>query len=194
MNRNDDNTIDEEVMAKAPKLSTPVAPERDLWPGIEQVISAPVVKERTIWNTVWAQAAAVILLVGGSSGLTYMAMTGDDAGTVPGIASPVPLVFEPVSGSFGSQYFLGPDYQDARRVVSSNLSERLDDLSPEAREEVLANIEAIRQAIDEINRALAGDPGNVLLQELLIDTYRDELSVMKQVDTISNNAMYRSDI
>jgi hypothetical protein len=194
MNRNDDKTMDEKVMDRAAELSAPVAPERDLWPGIEQIISAPVVRERTAWNTMWAQAAAVILLVGGSSGLTYMAMSGDVDPTVPTVASPMNLVFEPVSGSFGSQYYLGPDYQDARRVVSSNFSARLDDLSPEAREEVLANIQTIRDAIADINRALAEDPGNVLLQELLIDTYRDELSVMKKVDTISNNAMYRSDI
>lgn len=194
MNRNDDNTIDEDVMAKAARLSTPVAPDRDLWPGIEQVITAPVVRERTVWNTVWAQAAAVVLLIGGSSGLTYMAMSGDDVGTVPAGGTPIELAFEPVSGSFGSQYFLGPDYQDARRVVSGNLSERLDDLSPEAREEVLANIETIRQAIEDINRALAADPDNVLLQEMLIEIYRNELFVMKKVDTISNNAMYRTDI
>ena len=43
-------------------------------------------------------------------------------------------------------------------------------------------------------RALAEDPGNVLLQELLIETYRDELDVMKRVDAISNNAMVRGDI
>jgi len=194
MNRNDDNNFDDELMAKAARLSKPVVPKRDLWPEIEQVISAPVVRERSAWNTVWAQAAAVILLVGGSSGMTYMAMSGDGDSTVPIIDAHTQLVFEPVSGSFGSQYFLGPDYQDAHRVVSDNLNERLADLSPEAREEVLANIETIRRAIDEINRALAEDPGNVLLQELLIDTYRDELSVMKKVDSISNNAMYRSDI
>lgn len=194
MNRNDDRNMDEKVMERAAELAAPITPERDLWPGIEQVISAPVVKERTVWNTVWAQAAAVILLVGGSSGLTYMAMSGDSDPTVPTVAATMDLVFEPVSGSFGSQYYLGPDYQDARRLVSDNLSERLDDLSPETREAVLANIETIRKAIEDINRALANDPDNVLLQELLIDTYRDELSVMKKVDTISNNAMYRSDI
>lgn len=189
MNRNDD-----EMMAKASRLETDVTPQRDLWPGIEQAIQAPVVARRSMWNTVWAQAAAILLLVGGSSGLTYLAMSGDGDATVPQVAPTTPLVFEPVSGSFGSQYFLGPDYQDARRVVSANLSEALEGLSPAAREEVLANIETIRQAIDDINRALAEDPDNVLLQELLIETYRDELDVMKRVDVISNYAMVRGDI
>jgi hypothetical protein len=195
MNRNDDNRFDDEVMARAARLATDVKPERDLWPGIEQAISAPVVHRRSMWNTVWAQAAAIVLLVGGSSGLTYLAMTGETGITEPdSFGPPTSLVFEPVSGSFGSQYYLGPDYIDARRVVSSNFDEHLQDLSPEARQEVLANIETIRNAIEEINIALAEDPDNVLLQELLIETYRDELDVMKKVSVISSYAMVRDDI
>jgi hypothetical protein len=194
MNERDDNANNAGLMAKAAKLSTAVTPERDLWPGIEQVITAPPRRERSMWNTVWAQAAAVVLLVGGSSGLTYLAMTGDEDATVPGVSGIQALTFEPVSGSFGSQYNLGPDYLDARRVVSENLDEQLGKLSPEAREAVQRNMATIQKAIEDINLALAEDPDNVLLQQLLIDTYHDELALMRQVDGISNAAMYREDI
>ena len=193
MNDRDENATEAELMAKAARLPTSVTPERDLWPGIEQAITAPP-RERSLWNGVWAQAAAIVLLVGGSSGLTYLAMTGDEDPTVPDAAGTAQLTFEPVSGSFGSQYNLGPDYQDARRVVSSNLDEQLEQLSPEARDAVRRNMATIRQAIDDINVALAEDPDNVLLQQLLIDTYLDELALMRQVDGISNAAMYREDI
>lgn len=194
MNRNDEDRFDDEVMAKAARLATAVAPQRDLWPGIEQAIGVPAPAPRSAWRSAWAQAAAVVLLVGGSSGLTYLAMTGAADPTVPDISAPVPLTFEPVSGSFGSQYNLGPDYIDARRVVSANLDEHLENLSPEARQAILANMETIRKAIEDINLALAENPGNVLLQELLIETYRDELNVMRKVGVISNYAMYRGDI
>ena len=194
MNERDDNANNAGLMAKAAKLSTAVTPERDLWPGIEQAITAPPRRERSMWNTAWAQAAAVVLLVGGSSGLTYLAMTADEDATVPGVSSPQALTFEPVAGSFGSQYNLGPDYLDARRVVSNNLDEQLDRLSPEAREAVQHNMATIQKAIADINLALAEDPDNVLLQQLLIDTYHDELALMRRVDGISNAAMYREDI
>lgn len=194
MNETDDNAMNAGLMAKAARLSTAVSPERDLWPGIEQAITAPPRRKRSTWSSVWAQVAAVVLLVGGSSGVTYLATTGGEDVTVPGVSGTRALTFEPVSGSFGSQYNLGPDYLDARRVVSGNLDERLARLSPETRDAVQRNMETIRKAIEDINLALAEDPDNVLLQQLLIDTYHDELALMRQVDGISNDAMFREDI
>ena len=194
MNGNDDKTFDDELMARAAQLSAPVPPERDLWPEIEQVISAPLQPGRSVWNRVWAQAAAVILLVGGSSGLTYMTMSGSEDATLPIAAEAPAFVFEQASANFGSRYTLGPDFQDVRRGLAAGLDDRLGNLSPEAREEVMQNLETIRKAIDDISNALTEEPDNVLLQELLIETYRDELSMMIKVDGITRAAMRRGDI
>ncbi len=193
MNENDENRFNDELMANAAKLKPAVRPARDLWPDIEKAINSPARPERSIWNSVWAQAAAIVLLVGGSSGITYLAVNdgGDPTTTVGG--TPV-LMFEPVSGSFGSQYNLGPDYQDARRDLVAKLDDRLGNLSPDTRDVVVSNLETIRQAISDINKALAEDPDNVLLQELLLGTYRDELSLMNQVESITRSAMRRGDI
>jgi hypothetical protein len=193
MNGKDDHTIEDELLAKAARLPTSVSPERDLWPDIERAVSAPAAPQRSAWNSVWAQAAVVLLLIGGSSGITYLSMSGDDA-TVPGVAETPQLVFEPVSASFGSQYTLGPDYVDARRVLTGNIDAKLDSLSPEARAEIVTNMQTIRQAIQDINIALAEEPDSVLLQELLLETYRNELSLMIHVDSITRDAMYRGDI
>ena len=153
MNEKDDSKFDDELMAAAAKLATEAKPEHDLWPGIEQAISAPVERRRTVWNTVWAQAAAVLLLVGGSSGITYLVMSGNVDPTSPVATNGTQLVFEPVSGSFGSQYHLGPEYLDARRNLEANLDEELRNLPRESRQDVMANIETIRDAIEEINKA-----------------------------------------
>lgn len=194
MSDSDETRIEDKLMATAAALPTDVRPERDLWPDIEQAISRPLAEKRSAWNTVWAQAAAVILLVGGSSGLTYLTMKSGEDMTVPAVAAPTPLSFEPVAASFGSQYTLGPDYVDARRVLTGNLDEELDRLAPEAREEVVKNMQTIRDAIDDINQALADDPDNVLLQRMLLNTYRDELSLMMQIDGITRQMMNRGDI
>ena len=194
MSGNDDRNFEDELMGKAAELPAAVSPGRDLWPGIEQVITAPLSPKRPVWTTIWAQAAAVVLLVGGSSTITYMATIDGGVTTQPAVADAPTLVFEPVSGSFGDQYNLGPDFIDARRDLAGRLDDELASLSPEARQEVITNIETIRAAIADINKALAEEPDNVLLQELLIDTYRDELSLMMKVDSISRAAMNRNDI
>ena len=192
MNDTDDSNFDD-LMTAAADLATEVKPGRDLWPGIEQAIVKPAQPARTMWNTVWAQAAAVLILVGGSSGLTYLAVKDSSDVTTPVAGGPT-LVFESASGSFGSQYNLGPDYLDAQRDLAGRLDDELDHLTPDVREAVVTNIAAIRTAIAEINLALAEDPDNVLLQELLLSTYREELTLMKQVNGFNLSAMRRDDI
>lgn len=189
-----DSASDQALMVAVQRMPRAVKPQRDLWPGIEQAIRQPARAQRSAWNTVWAQAAAVLLLVGGSSGLTYLAMTDGDGTVSPVASTGSTLVFEPVSGSFGSQYNLGPDYQDARRDLEGKLAVELQRLSPDARTAVEENLTTIRTAIDDINKALAEEPGNVLLQQLLMRTYRDELALMQHVDSIANSVMYRGDI
>ena len=194
MNDIDDENLNDGLIVAAGRLATDVKPQRDLWPGIEQAITQPARHGRSGWNTVWAQAAAVILLVGGSSGLTYLAVSDDNSAVSPVALSGPALNFQPVSGSFGSQYHLGPDYLDAKRDLEARLEEELTRLSPDTRNAVQSNMEEIRLAIEDINKALAEEPGNVLLQELLLRTYREELALMQHVDGIANSAMYRGDI
>lgn len=185
---NENQSFDDKLMKAARALETEVAPEHDLWPAIENAISRP---SRTSWNTVFAQAAAVLLLVGASSSLTYLAMN-EKTPIATFATDNTGLNFERVS--FGGHYTLGPGYQDARSSLRAQLDEELERLSPEARAEVVKNISAIRAAIDEINRALVDEPDNILLQELLLSTYREELSVMMKVDRVANAVMLRSDI
>ena len=182
---NENQRFDDKLMEAAQALGTEVAPERDLWPDIENAIAKP---SRGRWNTVLAQAAAVVLLVGASSGLTYLAMTKQATYVTP---SPT-LNYE--QASFGDSYMLGPDYQDARNSLRAQFDLQLERLTPEERAEVLRNVDAIRSVIEEINRALSNDPDNALLQELLLSTYQDELSILMKVDGVTKAVMYRNDL
>lgn len=193
MNEETNSKFDDELMAAAAKLSTEVAPERDLWPDIEQAILRPATPSRTVWGSVWARAAAVLLLIGGSSGVTYLAVT-EDANPVSPIAEGPVLIFEPASAQFGTLYNMSPDYQDARRSLASMIDDELSRLKPEEREEVERNIAVIHKAIDDINQALSQDPDNELLQKLLLNSYQEEIDLMWRVDSIANAAMRRGDI
>ena len=201
MNDRPDDGFDDALMAAAKELPAEVTPERDLWPGIEQAIAPPGASRRwawstawdTAWGTAWAQAAAVVLMIGASSGITYLVMNDGSDPTSP-VATGETLVFAPTSANFGDRYSLGPDFQDARSDLAGRLDEELERLSPEARAEVEKNLRTIRAAIDEINAALAEEPDNVLLQELLLSTYREELSLMIRVDGLASSVMRRNDI
>jgi hypothetical protein len=198
MNESDEGNIDyerDELMLAARRLPAGIAPARDLWPGIEKAIetTAAPSRGRPGWNRIFAQAAAVVLLVGGSSGITWLTMheEGQTVATEPGVEG---LSFQPVAGSFGSQYNLGPDFIEARNNLAFRLDEELARLSPATRQEVRTNLDTIRAAISEINLALANEPDNALLQGLLLSAYREELALMRRVDGIANSGMRRSDI
>lgn len=183
---NEDQNFDDKLMQAARSLQTEATPESDLWPEIENAIAKP---SRGRWNRVFAQAAAVVLLVGASSGITYLAMNKDGPYT-----QPVPSGLNFQQASFGDHYMLGPDYQDARNTLRAQFDEKIESLSPEAKAEVVRDIHAIRSVIEEINRALSNDPDNALLQELLLSTYKEELSLMMKVDNVTSAAMFRNDI
>jgi hypothetical protein len=177
---------DDKLIAEASKLSTEISPERDLWPGIEQAIRVP---QRSRWTPRFAQAAAVVLLVGASSMITWVA-TKDQTRIVEVV--PAGLVFE--QASFGGRYALGVGYQEAHRDLQAQLDSEMERLSPEARKEVEDNLAMIRGAIGQINKALADEPDNPLLQELLLQTYREELAMMQRVGGLTQHVMSRRDI
>ncbi|MCH8116822.1 MAG: hypothetical protein IIA78_01725 [Proteobacteria bacterium] len=177
---------EDRLMRDAGRLTTRISPERDLWPDIATAIAEQGGSRRT---PMLAQAAAVILLVAASSGVTYLAVNSDQP---PAEFVPSNLIFE--QASFGGRYQLGPDYQDARRHLASRLDRALARLSPDARAGVENNLQVIRDAINDINGALEHEPDNVLLQELLLSTYHQELRVMRNVGGLTHRVMSRNDI
>ena len=194
MNERDETEAGETdaLMRAARELPRGIAPQRDLWPGIEQAISKP--EPRRDWNRLLTQAAAVLLLVGGSSGLTWLALEGGQAPVQTGTRTQ-PLEFEMVAGSFGERYHLGPEFIDARNGLVAGLEAKLAQLPPETRLAVEQNIADIRAAISEMNQALANEPDNALLQDLLLSAYREELRLMRKVDSIATaTEMRRTDI
>ena len=180
---------DDKLTAAARQLATEIQPQRDLWPDIELAITEPA-PQRSRWTPMFAQAAAIVLLVGASSGLTYLAVKDNQPVMIP---QPTPeYTFE--RAAFGSNYTLGSDYLDTRADMVERFEQELVRLSPAERQDVEQSLEVIRAAIDEINAALQEDPDNVLLQDLLMKTYHEELNVMRKVGGVTQSVMSRRDI
>ena len=184
---------DDKLTASARQLAKEISPEQDLWPGIEAAITRPAIPEprRSRWTPMLAQAAAVVLLIGASSSITYLVVKDDGTTVVPEIAA---TGLDVTRTAFGSDYNLNTDYELARADLLENLDTELGKLSPGDRQDIVASLAVIRGAIDDINAALAQDPDNAYLQDLLIKTYREELNVMRKVGGVTQNVMLRGDI
>ncbi len=177
---------DDKITQAAQQLATDVTPERDLWSGIAAAIEAP---ERRRWTPMLAQAAVVLLLVGASSAITYMALK--DSNSTQVIASPE-MVFEQVS--FGNRHKLGPAFQAVRDELAGDFELELLRLSPQTRQDIETDMGSIHAAINEMNNALEGDPENILLQKQLLRMYREELALLQRVSGLSRSVMMRNDI
>ena len=184
----DQRETEDRLLADAARLATEIPPARDLWPGIEARIGASPVRRNRV--PYLAQAAAVLVLVGGSSFLTYQLTKTDPV--IVEVPVSADYIVEPAA--FGANFELGNGYRLARSNLQARMDMEMAKLSPEARANVEENLAVIRGAIVEINAALEQEPGNVLLQELLMNTYREELAVMQRVGGLTQDVMLRNDI
>ena len=165
-------------------LPRELPPENDLWPGIAAQLEPRRAPRR--WLPL---AAAAVLLVVSSSLITarvvrWSAAPAAPIATVAPPATPDAGVVRPAS--FGPGHALDPEYAAARQQLAAMLAQRMDRLPSSARQKVEDNLAQLHRATDEINAALALQPGDALLEELLLNTYQDELAVLASVNQLAN--------
>ena len=171
-------------------LPQEIAPPRDLWKGIEAQIAAdrkPVAATpapspaRTVRLRVLAAAAVIFALaVGVWIGREMLPVSGGARpnGTTGLTANNRPSD-EP--GAFHAAYVMGPKYINQRAQLVKDLESRLEHLPPPSRAKVLSSLKAINDSKRDLERELGKDPSNALLQELLVNTYQDEMRVLTAV-------------
>ncbi len=181
--------------ARLGALPLEVAPGRDLWPGIaarieERVQPAAATTRRATWP--W-QVAAAVVLVAGSSLLTAslldrsVLVQQSAVPAVPASANAAPDAAVAIPAAFGPAGQLDPEYVATRGQLTQLLNQRIAALPTSARAKLEFNLGELRRAADEINAALAEQPGDPLLEELLLKTYQDELAVLANVSQLTNS-------
>ncbi len=78
-------------------------------------------------------------------------------------------------------YMSDPKYREERAALVKSLEAKLASLPPDSRAKVLSSLETIHQSMQDLEAALGKDPTNALLQELLLNTYQDEMRVLTTV-------------
>lgn len=180
--------LDGELERAVAKLPREIQPSRDLWPGIEAAIGDAGRSDHRWWPRGWQGLAAALALAASSSLITlWVSRDGDSTVQPPAW----------VQGDVGMQfaaYPIGPQYAEARRKLSMRFDARLDQLAPETRVAVEQSLADIRQALNEMDEALRADPNNVLLQQLLLAAYQDELAVLNDLNAMTETITVRTDL
>ncbi len=100
----------------------------------------------------------------------------------------IPHAGSPGGGGMTVAYVTDPRYLRERAQLLRTLNARLAKLPPPTRQKVIQSLTTIHQSMQQIQQALGREPGNALLQELLIDTYQDEMQVLSTVQEASGGA------
>jgi hypothetical protein len=191
------------------ELPLDIAPPRDLWQGIEARISAgqetaPVGGNKDVervkrfgrvgWMQAFAAAAVIAALaVGIWIGRAVVPGAGVPTGIGPttannvqpgesgrsGASGPATATGQP--GAWRAEYVMDSRYVKQRAELVKGLEARLATLPPDSRAKVLKSLKAIDDSKRDLEAELGKDPTNALLQELLVNTYQDEMRVLTAV-------------
>lgn len=166
-------------------LRQDVPPPRDLWPAISAEISKDAKRLTDVSikgrphapsRIQWLAAAAVIaaLAVGIWVGRTLLPMGGMQS--TQQVAST-----EKTQNMVAAAYMSDARYLKHHAELVRALDAKMKTLPPETQQKVRDSLATIRKSIADIQAALGRDPANALLQELLVNSYQDEMRVMTAV-------------
>ena len=168
-------------------LPRDIAPPRDLWPGIEARIAQEprgAGRTRRPWraNTLRILAAAAViaaLAVGIWIGRAVVPVPGNPAAPGGGLVTSNVSTAEP--GAWQAAYIMDSRYTRQRAQLVKGLEARIAALPPESRAKVISSLKTINDSKRDLEAELGKDPSNALLQELLVNTYQDEMRVLTAV-------------
>ena len=133
----------------------------------------------------WLAAAAMVASLAVGVWIGRSLMPGA-VGTGPPTATNHSSMPELGPTTLDTTYVSDPRYARQRTALVRALQERLAALPAPARAKVSASLAAIEKAKKDLEQALGHDPSNALLQELLINTYQDEMRVLTDVHEASD--------
>jgi hypothetical protein len=184
-------------------LPRDIAPPRDLWQGIEARLAAEGARgvltndrtselkaaeesrraRRVVRMRVLAAAAMVATLaVGIWIGRAVSPVTGgaQPVGGVVASNGAGPRVNDQ-GEAIPASLVMDPKYMRQRTQLLQSLQSQIAALPPDTRAKVMASLQTIHDSMRDLEAALGKDPSNALLQELLVNTYQDEMRVLTAV-------------
>ena len=176
------------------ELPQSIEPSHDLWPRIEsQLTGIPAAGSaadgtmpghRRAARMRWLAAAAMVACIATGVWIGRSLLPGSSPGTPASVPRTSIPGFAPTA--VDAAYLSDPRYQKQRAALVRALQARLAALPPPERDKVTDSLKAIEKAKADLQQALGRDPSNALLQELLVNTYQDEMRVLTDVHEASD--------
>jgi hypothetical protein len=190
-----------EAQIAAERRATDVAVDADAGTGASDIVSvgprkisgADAARRRRLSPRYfssfhWMAAAAVVaaLAVGMWIGRSVMPTTRPVTGPVgPGTVARQPPASNGAS-ALQAAFVTDPKYRMQREALVKSLEAQLAGLPPDSRAKVISSLATIHKSMQDLEAALGKDPSNALLQELLVNTYQDEMRVLTTVHEASD--------
>lgn len=164
---------DDALMRAARRLPESIEPARDLWPAIAEQLGPrqPAAPTRP-WLLALAASAALVAV---TAGVTWRVATEQQAPVVADAGAPA------AAEAAAPQREL----MLLRAQLLDSLDGNLARLPSDSQRVVVDNLLQIRASLAAIEEALADDPSNPSLQQLLYRTYEHELSVLADVNRLA---------
>lgn len=180
------------------ELPREIAPPRDGWPALEAKLREygmprpDGTPEQPRRHTVWIGRRKTIRIAALAAALAAVVLgISIDRWILPS-TRPTPAAAPSEAGVTSKKLAAGelsdPRYAHESAALLRSLDAQLATLPPPTRKKVLESLATIHQSMRTIQEALGREPGNALLQELLIDTYEDEMQVLSAVQKANGSS------
>jgi hypothetical protein len=181
-----------ELRKMTAQLPREIAPPEDAWKRIKGqidldtlLVTMPLHRhDRAWWQRPAFLAAAGLMLVAGAS-LTTALVIGRRMipSPTPVASAPVPAP-QPAAGTLAEFTALENDYIATANTLSELIQTGRTSLSPETIAKLNESLRVIDAAIIEARRALAADPANKTLIEMLTTSYTQKVDLLRRTSAM----------
>jgi anti-sigma-K factor RskA len=176
------------ILARAAELPKSIDPPVDAWSNIRSAISRDESAVRAndsvsrpgVWQRRYLLAAAAILVAVLSSAGTALYMNGRYSGSRGGRTVANNSSAEATPATLAAFTIEENNYLRTASMLQDLLDQQEASLAPETVAQLKASLRTIDEAILEARNALARDPANKLLVEMLSASYRQKVDLLRR--------------
>ena len=180
----------ERILARARELPRSIDPPAAAWAGIKSAIERDKIAVgaaggRSSWLNPAVLAAAAVLVAILSSGVTYAVLKTDSPARMAATGSPGSEATPSTLAAFTLEE---NNYLRTATMLQDLLEQQQHALAPETVAQLKASLRTIDEAILEARNALARDPANKMLIEMLSANYRQKVDLLRRTTEMTRGS------